>query len=261
MDDFLTRLYSLAGKRALVTGGAKGLGAMIATALLKAGCEVWITSRSSDGERLAQELSATGTCRFLHCDLSSPAAIRELGSRLKAQVPKLDILVNNAGQFGGGEIGSITPEHWDEMMAVNVRAPFLLVQQFMPLLESAASAEDPARIVNIGSIGGYGPQSNSAHAYGSSKAALHQLTRMLASDLTGKSITANAIVPGYFPTDMTAGFFTATPGLKEAVVEQIPAHRLGTPEDIGGLVIFLCSRAGAYLSGSLIPLEGGLLSA
>ncbi len=257
----LTNLFSLEGRTAVVTGGARGIGAMIARALVDAGCEVFIVARSVDaGKALAQELSATGPCHFLPCDLADPAAITTLGSDIGSRLNALDILINNAGIFSASDIPGSTAKQWDDTMAVNVRAPFLLVQTFLPLLEAAGAQRGPARIVNIGSIGGLGPQSNSAHAYGASKAALHQLTRMLASDLTARKINVNTIVPGYFPTDMTDGFFKAIPGLYDAVIEKIPAHRLGSAEDIGGAVIFLCSRAGAYLSGSITALDGGLLS-
>lgn len=256
----LDELFSLTGRTAVVTGGAKGIGAMIATALVRAGCEVFIVARSVDaGEKLARELNNTGRCHFLPCDLADASQIENLGNKLRGRIKALDILVNNAGLFSAGDIATSTAAQWEETMAVNVRAPFLLVQTLLPLLE--ATSHGPARIVNIGSIAGLGPQSNGAHAYGASKAALHQLTRMLASDLTGRRINVNTIVPGYFPTDMTAGFFEAIPGLRDAVIEKIPAHRLGSAEDIGGAVIFLCSRAGAYLSGSITALDGGLLSA
>jgi NAD(P)-dependent dehydrogenase (short-subunit alcohol dehydrogenase family) len=257
----LTKLFSLEGRTAVVTGGAKGIGAMIATALVGAGCEVFIVARSVDaGEKLAAELSKSGRCHFLRCDLGDSTQIETLGAALRDRLDSLDILINNAGIFSASDIPGSTAKQWDDTLAVNVRAPFLLVQALLPLLEAAGAKRGPARIINISSIGGVGPQSNSAHAYGASKAALHQLTRMLASDLTTRKINVNTIVPGYFPTDMTDGFFKAIPGLYDTVIEKIPAHRLGSAEDIGGAVIFLCSRAGAYLSGGMTTLDGGLLS-
>jgi NAD(P)-dependent dehydrogenase (short-subunit alcohol dehydrogenase family) len=257
----LEDLFTLKGRTAVVTGGAKGIGAMIASALVHAGCEVFIVARSvAAGEKLAQQLSAHGRCHFLACDLADANQIADLGAVLKGRLKSLDVLVNNAGIFSASDIPGSTAAQWDETMAVNVRAPFLLVQTLLPLLEAAGTERGPARVVNIGSIGGWGPQSNSAHAYGASKAALHQLTRMLASDLTGRKINVNAIIPGYFPTDMTAGFFDAIPGLYDIIIDKIPAHRLGSAEDIGGTVIFLCSRAGAYLSGSITLLDGGLMA-
>lgn len=255
-------LFSLAGKTALVTGGAKGVGALITRTLVRAGCTVYVSGRSGEaGERLAGELAEQGGCVFLRHDLSSPEEIQALGNDLRAHTDALQILVNNAGTFGGAPIGSVSSQSWDEQLGLNLRTPFLLIQELLPLLEASASSADPARIVNIGSIGGIMPQSNGAYAYGCSKAALHQLTRMLASDLSARHINVNAIAPGYFPSDMTAGFFEAVPNLEQTMLEKIPAKRFGSQEDIGGMLIFLASRAGAYLSGTVTALDGGFLGA
>ena len=261
MTTILDELFSVAGRTAVVTGGAKGIGAMISAALVRAGCEVFIVARDAEaGERLATALATEGRCHFLAADLADSTQIETLSAALHRRLERLDILINNAGAFSASEIAASTAAQWDATMVLNVRAPFLLVQSLLPLLEAASKQQGPARVINIGSIAGLAPQSNSAHAYGASKAALHQLTRMLASDLTARGINVNAIVPGFFPSDMTAGFFDAVPGLHDAVIARIPAHRLGTLEDVGGCVIYLCSRAGAYLSGSLIALDGGLLA-
>jgi NAD(P)-dependent dehydrogenase (short-subunit alcohol dehydrogenase family) len=255
-------LFSLAGKTALVTGGAKGVGALISRTLVRAGCTLFVTGRSREaGERLVDELSAHGSCTFLRHDLSSAEEVQALARDLRERTDALHILVNNAGTFGGAPLGSVSSQSWDELMGLNLRSPFLLIQALLPLLEAQASNADPARVINIGSIGGLMPQSNGAYAYGCSKAALHQLTRMLASDLRGRNVNVNAIAPGYFPSDMTAGFFEAVPNLEQTMLEKIPAGRFGSQEDIGGTVIFLASRAGAYLSGSITALDGGFLSA
>lgn len=262
MAPIYEQLFSVSGKTALVTGGAKGIGALISRTLVLAGCQVFITGRSQEaGERLASELAELGSCTFLRHDLSSEEEVRALTQELGRHTPALHILVNNAGTFSAESIGNVSGRSWDELMGLNLRTPFLLTQALLPLLEIGASAEDPARIVNIGSIGGLMPQSNGAHAYGCSKAAIHQLTRMLASDLRSRNINVNAIAPGYFPSDMTAGFFAAVPGLEHSMLEKIPARRFGSQEDIGGTVIFLSSRAGAYLTGSITALDGGLLGA
>jgi NAD(P)-dependent dehydrogenase (short-subunit alcohol dehydrogenase family) len=258
----LEELFSVAGKTALVTGGAKGVGAMISTALVRAGCRVLIVSRSAgDGERFARELSAEGSCEFLAHDLATMDGVRAAGVAVALHAPSLDILVNNAGAFSAGPIDAVDEARWDMEMALNVRAPFFLIKTLLPQLKAASRPGNPARIVNIGSIAALWAKSSGAYAYGGSKGAVHQLTRMLASDLTAMGITVNAIAPGFFPSDMTDGFFDAVPDLKDQVIDSIPAHRLGAPEDIGGAVIFLCSRAGAYLSGAILPVEGGLWSA
>jgi NAD(P)-dependent dehydrogenase (short-subunit alcohol dehydrogenase family) len=256
-------LFSVAGKTALVTGGAKGVGAFIAESLVRAGCQVFVTGRSREaGEAFARRMEAHGACTFLQHDLSSPVEIQALVAELGRRAGMVDILVNNAGAFSAAaDIASVRAEDWDSLMALNLRTPFLLVQGLVPLLTARASSADPARVINIGSIGGLMPQSNGAYAYGCSKAAIHQLTRMLASDLRASNINVNAIAPGFFPSDMTAGFFDAMPDLEQAVIQKIPAHRLGSAEDLGGMVIFLCSRAGAYLTGTITQVDGGLLCA
>lgn len=255
-------LFSLEGKTVLITGGGKGLGAQISRVLARAGCKVFIVGRSREsGENLVKELSEHGFCHFLQHDLSSPVEIQALAEKLGQHTNSLDILVNNAGTFNAEPMGDVSVERWDELMALNLRSPFFLTQELLPLLKASASNEDPARIINIGSIGGVMPQSNGAYAYGCSKAAVHQMTRMLASDLRSQNINVNAIAPGYFPSDMTAGFFAATPGLEDTLVKQIPAGRLGNQQDIGGLVVYLSSLASAYITGTITTLDGGFLSA
>ena len=249
--DYLKYLFSLEGKVALVTGGHRGIGKMIADALVKAGCKVYVASRE------------TGQCgsdrHSIPCDLSSMVSLQGLTDEMARREPQLNILVNNAGYFSGSSLEQAAVDEWDKVMDLNVRAPFFLVQKLLPLLLAGATPDDPARIINIGSIGGVMGPSNMAYAYGASKAGIHQLTRNLAADLTPQHITVNAIMPGYFPSDMTDGFFAAQPGLREMMVQRIPQGRLGSAEDIGGLTIALCAKSGAYLSGTITPLEGGAL--
>jgi NAD(P)-dependent dehydrogenase (short-subunit alcohol dehydrogenase family) len=262
MTPILEELFSVAGKTALVTGGAKGIGAMISAALVRAGCHVLIVSRSvAEGSRFASEIGAGGHCDFLAHDLATMEGVQAAAAAVAERVPSLDIIINNAGAFSTGIVDAVEPARWDLEMALNLRAPFFLIQALLPALQAASRPGNPARIVNIGSIAALWAKSSGAYAYGSSKGALHQLTRMLASDLTPGGITVNAIAPGFFPTDMTASLFDAVPGLKDQMIAGIPARRLGTPEDVAGTVIFLCSRAGAYLSGAILPVEGGLWSA
>jgi NAD(P)-dependent dehydrogenase (short-subunit alcohol dehydrogenase family) len=259
---FTGQLFGVQDKVAVVTGGAKGIGAMISTALVKAGAHVIVVSRSADqGRAFADELSRQGRCSFMAHDLATIDGVRAAAGAIAALAPRLEILVNNAGMFSAGPVEDAEEARWDAELGLNLRAPFFMVKLLLPQLLAAAKPDDPARVVNIGSIAALWAKSSSAYAYGAAKGGLHQLTRILASDLTVRGVNVNAIAPGFFPSDMTRGFFDAVPGLEDQMIAGIPARRLGTPEDIGGAVIFLCSRAGAYLSGSVLPLEGGLWSA
>lgn len=254
------QLFDVAGKVALVTGGAQGMGRMIAHALVAAGARVYITSRNAEGaEQAAAELRELhqGECYGVGADLSTPEAAVALATELKSREPRLDILVNNAGKTWGAPLESFPDEAWASVMAVNVQGPFTLVRELLPLLDSAASAESPARVIIIGSVAGLKVEPLPAYSYVASKAAVHHLSRALATDLASHNITVNAIVPGYFPTKMTA-HIRKQDEEAAALAKRIPLGRLGTPEDIGGLCLFLASRAGAYVTGALLPLDGGL---
>lgn len=258
----MTSLFDLAGKTAVVTGGAKGVGAMISRSLVSAGARVQIVARgSAENSAFAKALNGEGMCALLAHDLSTSEGVADAAADVARSANEVHILVNNAGTFTAAPIEEITPEQWDRELAVNLRAPFFLVQALLPQLTAAARESDPARVINIGSIAALWAKSSSAYAYSAAKGGLHQLTRALASDLTRKGINVNAIAPGFFPSDMTDGFFTAVPGLKEQLVEGIPARRLGSEADIGGAVVYLASRAGAYVSGSILPVEGALWAA
>lgn len=260
-DDFNQHLFGVTGKVALVTGGAKGVGAMIASTLVRAGCKVIVTGRSQQaGETFVSALATEGHVEFVAHDLADVKQVVALMDHIRQRYGRLDILVNNAGTFTAEALGEVDAHSWDRLLELNLRAPFMLIQQALPLLERNPD-QDPARVINVGSIGGLMPQSNGAYAYGCSKAGLHQLTRMLASDLRGRGVTVNAIAPGYFPSDMTAGFFDAVPNLEQKMLDAIPAGRFGSTEDIGGTVVYLSSRAGAYLTGTVTQLDGGLLVA
>ena len=263
MSGILEKLFSVAGKTAIVTGGAKGVGGMISSTLVEAGAKVLIVGRDAEqGRAFAAKLKGAGTAEFLSHDLSSAEGVDAAAADIAGRVSAVHILVNNAGLFSAGAIEEADADRWDRELGLNLRAPFFLVRALLPLLEAASAPGDPARVISIGSIGAlWGRSSNGAYAYGASKAAVHQLTRMLASDLTAKGITVNAVAPGFFPSDMTDGFFSAVPGLKEQVVAGIPSGRLGTAEDIGGAILFLSSRAGAYVSGTVLPVEGALWQA
>ena len=253
-------LFRLDGKTALVTGGARGLGRMIAEGLLRAGASVTITARKSAAARQAvAEMSALGKCGAIAADLASPEGAVSLAERLRACSNRLDILVNNAGRTWGAPLESFPDEGWKSVLMVNVHMPFKLVQLLLPQLAASGSAEDPARIINVGSVAGKRIEPLRAYSYAASKAAIHQLSRQLAADLASRHITVNAILPGYFPTSMTAHLRDADGFVEPATLQHIPLRRLGRPDDIAGIVVFLSSRAGAYVTGAEIPVDGGIV--
>ena len=255
----MSYLFSLAGKKAIVTGGAQGLGRMIAEGLLRAGATVAITSRKADiCEAAASEMGALGTCIPLPADLSTPEAAVDLVARYRDAVGACHILVNNAGKTWGGEIDSFPDKAWPGVMAVNVQTPFTMVRELLPELGAAGTDDDPARIINIGSVAGMKTERLSAYSYASSKAAVHMMTRDLAGDLAARNITVNAVIPGFFPTKMTA-HMRDDDSVDAGLLAHIPLGRLGKPGDIAGIVVFLCSRAGAYVTGAQIPVDGGVV--
>lgn len=255
----MSDLFSLAGKKAIVTGGAQGLGRMIAEGLLRAGATVAITSRKADiCEAAASEMGTLGTCIPLPADLSTPEAAVDLVARYRDAVGACHILVNNAGKTWGGAIDSFPDKAWPGVMAVNVQTPFTMVRELLPELGAAGTDDDPARIINIGSVAGMKTERLSAYSYAASKAAVHMMTRDLAGDLAARNITVNAVIPGFFPTKMTA-HMRDEDSVDAGLLAHIPLGRLGKPDDIAGIVVFLCSRAGAYVTGAQIPVDGGVV--
>ncbi|NML09340.1 SDR family oxidoreductase [Sphingobium sp. AR-3-1] len=255
----MSDLFSLAGKKAIVTGGAQGLGRMIAEGLLRAGATVAITSRKADiCEAAASEMGTLGSCIPLPADLSTPEAAVDLVARYRDAVGACHILVNNAGKTWGGEIDSFPDKAWPGVMAVNVQTPFTMVRELLPELGAAGTDDDPARIINIGSVAGMKTERLSAYSYAASKAAVHMMTRDLAGDLAARNITVNAVIPGFFPTKMTA-HMRDEDSVDAGLLAHIPLGRLGKPDDIAGIVVFLCSRAGAYVTGAQIPVDGGVV--
>ncbi|MEX2504718.1 MAG: SDR family oxidoreductase [Egicoccus sp.] len=249
------RLFSVRDKVVVVTGGSRGIGEMIARGFVAGGARVHISSRSVEAcEALAAELSADGTCVALPADLSDPAEVRRLAAEVGEREDRVDVLVNNAGAAWGAPLDEY-PEHgWDKVMDLNVKSLFLLTQALAPRLRAAATAEDPARVINVGSIdGGFHVPAFESYAYSASKAAVHQLTRHLAKFLAADHVTVNAIAPGLFPSKMTAFMLEH----EEQLVASIPMGRVGSPEDMAGIAIYLASRAGAYTTGAVIPVDGG----
>ncbi len=251
----MSELFSVAGKTVLVSGGSRGIGMMIAAGFVDAGASVYISSRKADVcDAVAAELSERGTCRSLPADLSTEAACRHLVDELAEREQKLHVLVNNAGATWGAPLGDFDDAAWDRVLNLNVKGVFHLTKFALPLLEAAATEDDPARVVNIGSIDGIHVPVLETYSYSASKAAVHQLTRHLARRLAPK-ITVNAIAPGPFESKMMAATLEA---FGDQIAASAPLRRIGRPDDMAGTAIFLSSRAGAYLTGAIIPVDGGI---
>ncbi|SDG92428.1 NAD(P)-dependent dehydrogenase, short-chain alcohol dehydrogenase family [Pseudomonas benzenivorans] len=249
--------FSLQGRTALVTGGTRGIGKMIAKALLEAGATVYVCAR--DGEACAQtasELSAFGNCHGIAANLAHEEGVQALAERLAGEIGQLDILVNNAGTTWGAPLESYPAKGWEKVMQLNVTAVFSCIQQLLPLLRKAGSAQNPARVINIGSVAGLTSHGEDAYAYGPSKAALHQLSRMLARELVGQHINVNVIAPGRFPSKMTQHIAKDEAAMAEDTA-LIPMQRWGREEEMAALAISLASTAGAYMTGAIIPIDGG----
>lgn len=259
-------LFSVKGKVVLVTGGSRGIGEMIASGFLANGAKVYISSRKADvcsatAARLAETYG--GECIPIPADLSELAGIDSLTAELSAREEHLDVLVNNAGASWGAPIDEFPEKGWDKVMDTNVKGVFFLTQRLLPLLEARASGDEPSRVVNIGSIDGIRTPAFDTVSYGPSKAAVHALTSQMAGRLVKRNILVNAIAPGPFPTWMlstgvgTGGDVDGTDW--DALGQTMPRGRIGTPEDIAGLAIFLASRAGAFTVGAVITCDGGIV--
>ena len=251
-------LFSVTGKVAVVTGGSRGIGAMIAGGLVQAGCRVYITARKAEAcDAKAAELSQYGECISVPLNLADPAAAAQLIERVSEREDRLHILVNNAGATWGAPLAEYPLDAFDKLWAVNIKALFHLTQLSLPLLRAAVAPGDPARVINIGSIDGLGVPSMETYAYSATKAGVHMLTRHLASTLAPESITVNAIAPGPFDSKMMA-FALDNPAARAAIAGNVPLGRIGQPDDMAGTAIFLASRAGSYLTGAVIPVDGGI---
>ena len=250
-----SELFDVAGKRAVVTGGGSGIGTMIATGLVEAGVAVIIASRKEDSlKEVADELSQKGECSYLVADLSTEEGCRGLGEGVAAQWDSLDILVNNAGANWGAPLAEQDTKSWHRVLDVNVEGVFHTTKFLLPLLQAAGTEEVPARIINIGSVDGIQVPGFETYAYSASKAAVHQMTRHLAKHLA-PTITVNAIAPGPFQSRMMRATLEAA---GDGMARMMPLKRIGRPEDMAGPAIFLASKAGAFLTGAIIPVDGGI---
>lgn len=251
----MTDLFSVQGKVALVTGGTSGIGLMVARGLVERGATVYIVARDVQACReTTAELSKRGVCRAVPGDLSTMDGIEAAVGELKSQEPALHVLVNNAGIMYEAPIEEFAEEGWDNVIDLNLKSVFFLTQRLLPLLRMAATPAEPASVINIGSVGGLrvGPKPN--YSYQAAKAGLHHLTSSLAKRLGPEHITVNAIAPGAFPSRLTQIPEAMLAGV-EAV---IPRRRVGEANDITGAVLYFASRAGAYTTGTILPVDGGL---
>jgi NAD(P)-dependent dehydrogenase (short-subunit alcohol dehydrogenase family) len=255
--DFLNDMFGVAGKSVLITGGSRGIGLAIAEGFVKAGARVYISSRDKAAcDEAVAELSPHGTCVALPANAATKEGRQALALALKAHESKLDVLINNAGAIWAAPLAEYPESGWDKVFDLNVKGVFFLIQLLMPLLEAAASPESPARIINVGSVNALRIPAHETYAYVASKAALHQMTRHLAGQIAPRHITANVLAPGLYPSKMQVAQIEKK-GL-ETLVAPIPLKRLANETDMAATAIYLASKAGAYLTGAVIPVDGGM---
>jgi NAD(P)-dependent dehydrogenase (short-subunit alcohol dehydrogenase family) len=255
----MQNLFSLQGRVALVTGGARGIGAMIARAYLQCGVKVYISSRNQDElANFTSAVSSLGECIAIRADLSSLQGIEFLVDEICERESGLDILVNNAGTTWGAEFSVYPEAGWDKVLDLNLKSPFFLTQRLLGLLKTVATADSPSRVINIASVNGLVNPGVDNYAYSASKAGLIHLTRHLSADLAPVHINVNAIAPGFFHTKMTAYAVEQDEG---SIMALVPRGRLGNQDDIAGAAIFLASRASSWITGHTLALDGGLVAA
>ncbi|MEX5564789.1 SDR family oxidoreductase [Pseudophaeobacter sp. 1A16562] len=254
-------LFSLEGKTALITGGATGIGRMAAEAMVRAGARVLIASRKGDAcVAVAEELNAMdapGSAEGFAADIGTVEGIDALVEEIKTRTPALHILMNNSGVTWGAPLGQFPHQAWEKVMSVNVAGVFDLTQKLLPLLIASSDADDPARVINVGSVMGEIPMGDGAYSYAASKAAVIHMSKILAKELAHQHVTVNALAPGPFVSRMTA-FATGDEEKREKVGNDVPLGRVGRDDDIAGCVLFLAGRGGSYVTGAVIPVSGGI---
>ena len=252
-------LFDLTGKVAVVSGGTRGIGLMMARGLLEAGASVYVSSRKAEaGLAAVEELSKYGTVLSVPADLSREEECTRLAAEVARSEECVHILVNNAGTNWGAPLEEFPSVGWDKVVDLNLKTPFYLTRAFLPLLEAAGTADDPARVINVGSIDGFRVPEFHTYSYAASKAGLHQLTRVLARELGPRHITVNAVAPGPFESKMMA-VVLAEQG--DRIAAESPLGRIGRPDDMAGVAIFLSGRGSAYVTGAVIPVDGGIWAA
>jgi len=251
------RLFDVSGRHVLVTGGAKGIGAMIARGFYEAGATVYVSGRSAaDCQALVDELGERVVA--LPADVSTQQGCRDLAAAVGEHTDRLDVLVNNAGTTWGADVEEYPDEAWDKVLALNVKAPFHLTASCLPMLRAAGHADRPARVINIGSVDGMHVPVFESYAYSTSKAGVHHLTRHLGKRLAGEHVTVNAIAPGLVPSKMTK-FLLAGDG-EAQLSASVPLGRLARPDDLAGAAIFLASPAASWITGAVLPVDGGMVT-
>jgi NAD(P)-dependent dehydrogenase (short-subunit alcohol dehydrogenase family) len=260
-DLHVRSLFGLDGKVAIVTGGSRGIGFMIAAGLVTNGVTTYITARKAAAcDAAAAELdalSARASCFSIPADLAEPEGVETFVSTVRRHTDNVDILVNNAGAAWGAPLGEFPDSGFDKVLNINVKAPFMLTQALLPELEAGATAADPARVIMIGSIDGIRVPIGDNYSYSAAKAGVQMLARHLAAHVVDRHITVNSIAPGPFESKMME-YMLESDESRNRVIEQVPRKRIGTAEDIAGTVIFLASRAGAFTTGATIPVDGGI---
>ncbi len=254
----LTKLFDVSGKVAIVTGGSRGIGEMIAEGLVTNGVRTYITARKADAcDATAARLSEIGECISLPADMSTAEGLSSFVSAFTEREDKLHILCNNAGAAWGAPMGEFPEIGFDKVLDINVKAPFLLTQALLEQLTAAATAEDPGRVIMTGSIDGFHVPTGDNFSYSASKAGVHMLARHMAKFLAKQNITVNCIAPGPFESKMME-YRLGDEKMRAAIERGNPRGRIGSPEDVAGTVIWLSSRAGAYINGVTVPVDGGI---